>query len=160
MHELTLPDAHQAEKWLERAGIPFYLCEHCHGLHLSDLQEHDGVADARLFPEDQGLLLMLDLELRPSAVLFIQADTPRMNMMYPGLKIFPEVNDETLPRLMVGDLLLTGRGVTFEQFTGFVQETVDAALQLLNECLQQGICGWPEDEADGQGEISTPNALH
>ncbi len=159
MLSLNLPDAELTEKWLERAGMPYYICDHCHGLHLSDVQEREGVADARLFAEDQGLLLSIDLELRPSALLVIQADSPRMNMMYPSLKIFPEVSDDTLPRLVVCDLLLTSEGVTFEQFVAFVGITLESAMQLLEECRQQGVCGWPEEGEEG-APVSGVEALH
>jgi len=50
-------DAEQVKQWLQQANIRHYICEHCHGLHLSELQEREGVVDARLFVEEDGILL-------------------------------------------------------------------------------------------------------
>ena len=69
MSDLTALDQGQLENWLNRAGISHYICDQCHGLHLSGLQELDGVADSRLFVEPWGLLLSTELVIRPVALL-------------------------------------------------------------------------------------------
>lgn len=145
MMSLVTPDADQVGRWLRQAGIQHYICDQCHGLHISELQGRDGVIDSRLFVEDDGLLLSTELELQPSRLFDVQAAVPRLNMAYPNLKIFLDVNDETLPRLVVCDLLLGRAGVSFDQFLFFVQATVDATVQLLDEC-QQLDCLYAGDE--------------
>lgn len=136
MLSLVIPDADQVGRWLRQAGIQHYICDQCHGLHISELQSRDGVIDSRLFVEDEGLLLSTELEIQPSRLFDVQAATPRMNMEFANLKVFLDVNDETLPRLVICDLLLGRAGVSFDQFLHFVQATVDATVQLLEECQQ------------------------
>jgi hypothetical protein len=158
MLSLVLPDADQVRRWLEQAAIKHYICDHCHGLHISELQEREGVVDSRLFVEEDSLLLTTELELRPSALFAVLAASPGLNMSFPALKVFADVNDETLPRLVACDLLHGRHGVSFEQFIGFVQATVDATVQLLDECQSQGWLLWPDDEAETAQELS--GALH
>lgn len=152
---IVTPDANQTKQWLQQARIEHYICEHCHGLHLSEVQQRDGVVDSRLFVEDDGLLLSSELELRPAALFAIQADMARLNMTYPSLKLFLDVDDESLPRLVACDLLLGRQGVSFEQFIYFVQATVDGTIQLLDECQEKTWLMWPEEGAPAEKE-----ALH
>lgn len=158
MLSLVLPDPDQVRRWLEQAGIQHYICDQCHGLHLSEVQGREAVVDSRLFVEEDALLLTTELELRPGALFAVLADAPRLNMGYPALKIFPDVNDDALPRLVVCDLLHGRKGVTFEQFIHFTQATVDATLQLLTECQELDFLFWPDDEAEVPE--GTAGALH
>lgn len=148
-------DADQVKQWLQQANIQHYICEHCHGLHLSELQGREGVVDARLFVEEDGILLTTELEVRPAALFAVQAELSRLNMAYPSAKLFLDVNDDSLPRLVVCDLLLGRRGVTFDQFIYFVQATVDATLQLMDECQEYNWLIWPDEFDSGPAE-----ALH
>lgn len=150
-------DADQIKQWLQQANIQHYICEHCHGLHLSELQGREGVVDARLFVEEDGVLLTTELEVRPAALFAVQAELSRLNMTFPSIKLFLDVNDDSLPRLVACDLLLGRRGITFDQFIYFVQATVDATLQLMDECQQFHWLIWP-DEMDG--DAAPGDALH
>lgn len=159
MLSLVLPDADQVRAWLEQAGIKHYICDQCHGLHISEVQSREGVLDSRLFVEEDSLLLTTELELRPAAIFSAVAEMPRFNMSWPALKVFADVNDETLPRLVACDLLHGRQGVTFEQFVYFVQATVDASIQLLEECQRLNCLFWPdEEEADAKSQPL--DALH
>ena len=150
-------DADQIKQWLQQANIQHYICEHCHGLHLSELQGREGVVDARLFVEEDGVLLTTELEVRPAALFAVQAELSRLNTTFPSIKLFLDVNDDSLPRLVACDLLLGRRGITFDQFIYFVQATVDATLQLMDECQQFHWLIWP-DEMDG--DAAPGDALH
>jgi hypothetical protein len=123
-------DAGQLEKWLTAAGFSHYTCDQCNGLHLSRLQELEGVEDARLFIEPWGLLLSTEFVIRPTAMLVIAADAGRLNMDYPTLKLFQDVVDDAMPQLVCGATLLTGAGITEEQFRLFVSTSIDAINQL------------------------------
>ena len=155
MHTVVTPDAEQVTRWLEQANIQYYICEQCHGLHLSELQSREGVVDARLFVEEDGVLLSTELELRPAAIFAAQAELSRLNMEHPSLKLFIDINDDDMPRLIVCDLLLGRQGVTFDQFIYFVQVTLDASAQLLEDCQRADWLLWPDD-----GEAPDPGALH
>jgi hypothetical protein len=127
-------DQDQLENWLNRAGISHYICDQCNGLHLSGLQELEGVADSRLFIEPWGVLLSTELVIRPVALLPIVADLGRLNIDYPTLKLFLDIVDEAMPQLAVGATQLSGAGLNEAQFRLFVNTTMEAVRQLTAEC--------------------------
>ena len=133
MNDRSTLDRKQLEKWLTGAGFSFSLCDQCTGLHLSSLQEIEGVVDSRLFLEPWGVLLSTELEIRPSALLILAADLGRLHMDYPTLKLFLDVVDDGMPQLVVGATALTGAGIEEAQFRLFVSTAVDATRQLAAE---------------------------
>lgn len=154
MLSLVTPDSEQLGRWLRQAGIQHYICDQCHGLHISQLQGRDGVLDSRLFVEDEGLLMSTELEIQPSRLFDVQAMVPRFNMEFPNLKVFLDVNDDSLPRLVACDLLLGRSGVSFEQFLNFLQLTVDTSVQLLDECQNMGCLYVGDDDlVDSAGSL-------
>ena len=157
MSTLTQPERDELARWLKQAGIPSHLCDHCAGLHLEGVLEEQGVLETRLFRESEGLLLTVELELRPAAAFHVLAEAPRLNMAWPTLKIFPDIGDEAPPRLVFCNLLLTGAGISFDQFRNFLDRTLEAAAGLLDELLRQGICGWPDEEGE---EVPAHPPLH
>ena len=136
MSNLISPDRPQLEQWLERLDISCDLCPHCEGLHLAPLLEEEGVIDCRLFVEGYGLSLLTELEIRPMAVLPLAAEIHRLNMDYPTLKLFMDIGDDVGPQLVVLSILLTGAGVSFEQFSTFVAMTLEETRQLAGACRQ------------------------
>lgn len=128
------PDQGQLEHWMNRAGISFYLCDQCSGLHVSAAQEIEGVADARLFIEPWGILFSSELVIRPVALLPLAADLGRMNIDYPTLKLFLDVVDDAMPQLVAGSMWLTGAGIEEAQFRLFMNTAIDAIRDLAAEC--------------------------
>lgn len=129
------PDQGQLEHWMNRAGISFYLCDQCNGLHISAVQEVEGVADARLFIEPWGILFSTELVMRPVALLPMAADLGRLNIDYPTLKLFLDVVDDAMPQLVAGAMWLTGAGIDEGQFRLFMNTTIEAVRQLATECI-------------------------
>lgn len=134
MNITSAPDQRQLEQWLNRAGISFYLCDQCNGLHVSALQELEGVADSRLFIEPWGILFSTELVIRPVALLPLSADLGRLNIDYPTLKLFLDIVDDAMPQLVAGGLWLTGAGIDEPQFQLFMNATMEAVRQLAAEC--------------------------
>ena len=155
---ITAPDADQIQSWLNELAVPFFVCEHCHGLHLSNLQMLDGVLDARLFVDHEGLLLTTELEIRPSLLFHVQADITRLSMNFAALKFFVDVNDESMPRLVVCNTLLTQAGINRAQFSNFLQITTEATSTVIQEANDQGWLLWPDDAA--VDDKPQHNALH
>lgn len=133
MKEHAAVDATQLEQWLEDGGFEHYICDQCNGLHLPSLQELEGVIDSRLFVEPWGILLSTEFVIRPTAMLVIAADSGRLNMDYPTLKLFMDVVDDAMPQLVSGATLLTGAGVTQPQFRLYVSSAIEAVTQLAAE---------------------------
>jgi len=134
MSDSAAPDQMQLERWLNRAGIDYYLCDQCNGLHLSGLQELEGVVDSRVFIEPWGLLVSTELVVRPVALLPIAADLGRLNVDYPTLKLFLDIVDDAMPQLVAGAMQLSGAGISETQFQLFVGTAMESVRQLVAEC--------------------------
>lgn len=133
MSSSAAPDQGQLEYWLNRAGISFYLCDQCNGLHVSSVQEFEGVSDARLFLEPWGILFSTELVIRPVALLPLAADLGRLNIDYPTLKLFLDIVDDAMPQLVAGAMWLTGAGISEDQFRLFMTTAMQAVGQLATE---------------------------
>ncbi|ART83871.1 histidine kinase [Oceanisphaera profunda] len=141
-------------RWLSASYIEHYVCENCHGIHLSELQELEGVLESRLFVEQEGALLTSEIEIRPTALLVLVAELGRLNMNYPSLKVFVDIVDDNLPRLIVADYMHTQAGLDESQFTWIVQQTVMATQQLLFEIGELGFLMHDEEPS------KLPSAVH
>ena len=150
---MIVPSFEVVMRWLSEGQIPHYLCDQCHGIHIVDVQSLDGVLESRLFVENEGLMFTTELEVRPVGLLPLAADLGRLNMSYPTLKIFVDVVDDNLPRLMVCNTLQLGAGLTPEQLQLFMSTAMTAMKQLYGECEQAGYLNPPE-------ESETPMAVH
>lgn len=138
MTEHLIPDIATLETWLKQLGVPSYLCGQCPGLHLEDIHALEGVMDARLLVEPDGVVLSVELEIRPSMLLGLNAELSYLAMSFPSLKVFLDVVDEDTPRLVLADTLLTGAGVSFEQFSFFLKVTLEQVHKVVADCQQQG----------------------
>lgn len=132
-------DVEQVLVWLKRASVPHFICDQCHGVHLSELQSLEGVLEYRLFVEEQGVMLNCELELRSGAIMKVLAQINRLNLDYPQLKIFLDISDSSLPRLMAGAFLHTAEGITYEQFNYFNRQTQRILSQLIHECSSDNL---------------------
>ena len=150
---MIVPSFEVVMRWLTEGQIPHYLCDQCHGIHIVDVQSLDGVLESRLFVENEGLMFTTELEVRPVGLLPLVADLGRLNMSYPTLKIFVDVVDDNLPRLMVYNTLQLDAGLTPEQLQLFMSTAMTAMKQLYGECEQAGYLNPPE-------ESETPMAVH
>lgn len=133
---MTDPDTPLADlihQWLRQANIEYYLCNQCNGLHLSDIQGLAGVVESRLFVEDWGLLISTEYVVRPTAILPLATDLGRLNANYPSLKLFLDIVDDAMPQLVAGSTVLTGAGISAEQFTLFVSTAQDMMTRLTGE---------------------------
>lgn len=135
---LANPDAALLEKWLRRLGIKYYLCGECQGLHISEIHALQGVVDSRLLVENDSVLFSTEVELRPSLLLALNSELNYLAMNFQTLKAFIDVVDEDVPRLVLGDALLTGAGITFEQFSLFFQVTLEQTKAVIDDCMRQG----------------------
>src|SRR5574344_413411 len=150
---MIVPSFEVVMRWLSEGQIPHYLCDQCHGIHIVDVQSLDGVLESRLFVENEGLMFTTELEVRPVGLLPLVADLGRLNMSYPTLKIFVDVVDDNLPRLMVCNTLQLGAGRTPEQLQLIMSTAMTAMKQLYGECEQAGYLNPPEAS-------ETPMAVH
>lgn len=144
---MIVPSFEVVMRWLTQGQIPHYLCEQCHGIHIVDIQSLEGVLESRLFVESEGLMFTTELEIRPVGLLPLVADLGRLNMNYPTLKIFVDVVDDNLPRLMICDTIHIAAGLTDEQLQLFMTSAISGMKQLYGECEQAGYLNPPEESA-------------
>lgn len=151
---MIIPSFEIVLRWLKQAKIGHYMCDQCHGIHIADLQTLEGVLESRLFvDEPEGLMFTTELELRPTGLLPLVADLGRLNMNYPTLKLFVDLVDDNLPRLMACAHQYTQAGLTQEQLSHFVRASVTAMQQVQSECERLGYINLPEGP-------SAPEAVH
>jgi len=135
---MMIPDSEQIMRWLSQLQVGHYVCDQCHGIHIEEVQQLDGVSESRIFIEDQGMIFSSELEVRPGAIFGVMAEMARLNMAYPQLKIFLDVVDEALPRLVVCDFLYTQAGTTLSQFQVYLEGTLAATRQVIMDAEQFG----------------------
>ncbi|MCS3454125.1 YbjN domain-containing protein [Aeromonas rivuli] len=135
---MNTPSSEMIMRWLQQARIEHYVCDQCHGIHIVSLQSVEGIQESRVFVEEEGLLFSSELEIRPAALLPMVAELGRLNMQYPSLKVFLDIIDDNLPRLVVGHTVFTKAGLTVEQFILFVQSTIAATHDVVAECERLG----------------------
>ncbi|MFA5629901.1 MAG: YbjN domain-containing protein [Porticoccaceae bacterium] len=137
------------EKWLTAMGLNHYICEQCTALHISVAQGVDVSLENRLFVEEWGLLLSVEFQVRPTAMMVLAGELGQLNATYPTLKLFLDIVDDAVPQLVAGATALTGAGISVDQFTLFVSTSLDAVAALAEElqqmdCLYQGDGPMPE----------------
>ncbi len=72
------------------------------------------------------------------------AELGRLNMQYPSLKVFLDIIDDNLPRLVVGHTVFTKAGLSVEQFLLFVESTIATTHEVVSECERLGFLNLPE----------------
>ncbi len=135
--------------WLNELVIEHYVCDHCHGLHLSHIQALEGVVESRLFVEEWGLLISTEFQIRSSAILLLASEMGVLNANYPTLKVFVDAADDNLVQLVAGATVFTGAGLSEAQFALFVTTSMEMMSQLGSELRQMNCLLVDDDGPDG-----------
>lgn len=140
---------HQADfdivlRWLEELGIAHYLCGQCQGIHISEVQEQDGVLESRLFIDQGCLIYSTEAEVKPSAMLPLQAELHHINGACAHLKAFLDITDEDPVRLILCDTLWLSAGITREQLQVFLANLMPVKTELLDDLCQRGFLAQAE----------------
>jgi len=132
------------EQWLANLGINYYTCDHCSALHLSGLPGMEEALESRLFVEEWGLLLSIEFQIRPTALLPLIAEMGQLNGNYPTMKLFMDIVDDAVPQLVAGSTMLTGAGISEGQFALFASTAVEMLTELHSELQQMECLATPE----------------
>lgn len=155
---LELPDSDHVMQWLDKMNESHFVCDACHGIHLSRLQSETIGLEGRVFVEDYGILLTAEVAIRPSLMISLAGEMSNINAGYPFLKVFVDVVDQELPRLVIANTLLMGKvGVSFEQFQLFIETTVMAAEEVFAEARE---FVWNEDTVGDPVSAIRRSAMH
>ncbi|ADN76204.1 Sensory transduction regulator, putative [Ferrimonas balearica DSM 9799] len=156
MPALPIPDHEMLKAWLEQYQIEYYLCSSCEGLHLPQLQDMNGIYDAKIEIEGDFVYCSASIELRPTGVMPAHAELGRLNAHYPTLKIFVEMVDDTLPRLVMCHNLAIRPGIEEAQFIYFVRDCMEQMEQVANDVKKMGVIFYPEEDV----EAPSPTMMH
>lgn len=141
--------------WLNRANIENFECGQCDGIHLSALDSGEGPVECRIMHRPDSLLLLTQVELRPSAVLPMGAFAGVLCAEFPEIKAHVECPDEEVPSLVISHALPHLLNVGENAFVGWVQWYLALTQQVIDEARQSGLLGNPQDQAEGSA-----GALH
>lgn len=116
----------QVMAWLGLAEVDFDVCDECDGLHMTSMQAHEAVIESRLFVESEWVLFVTEVELMPSALFNALAKVAEFNLRLPTLKVFIDVVDDSLPKLVLSHSIFTVNSISPDQLVTFVKATQDA----------------------------------
>ena len=133
MDSLVVPSLDTLRQWLDEMGMSFFECDTCQALHLPHMQNVEGIFDAKIDLIDNVVLFSALAEVKPSALLALGADLSAINASSLTVKAFLDMQDDNLPKLVVCQSLSAAVGVTFEQFSSFVQQSEEQVSMVILE---------------------------
>ncbi len=118
MTDLTVK---QVQGWIESSLLEAYVCDDCDGIHLPLWENKEGVLEARCFIEPDRCSLLIEIAVRPSAVLPLQGAVHFMNYDFSLLKVMISMTDEDVPRLLLTHAL-PSKHLTEDLFKEWLQQ--------------------------------------
>lgn len=163
MDSLIVPDLDLLRRWLDQLGITFFECDSCQALHLPHMQNFDGVFDAKVDMIDQTILFSALAEIRPTSLITLVADLSQMNASTLAVKVFVDIQDDNLPKLIACLSLNGSVGVTLEQFAEFMKQGEEQLSMIMMETRANGMLFLGEGEesdADYDPDAMSGPLLH
>lgn len=138
MDRLVIPDLDTLRQWLEQLAISSFECDACEALHLPHFQNINGIYDAKVDVIDNVVLFTAVAELKASMLLSVLAEISQYNAASLTMKVFVDIQDDNLPKLVLCQSLSAERGITFEQFSLLLTEAEESTSQLLEDLQVRG----------------------
>lgn len=133
MDSLVVPDLELLRRWLDQLGISFFECDSCQALHLPHMQNFDGVFDAKLDIVDNVILFSALAEVKPTALIPLVGDLSQINASSLTVKVFIDIQDDNLPKLIACQALSIAVGVAQAQFAHFLQQAEEQMSMIILE---------------------------
>ncbi|KLN96117.1 YbjN domain-containing protein [Moellerella wisconsensis] len=133
MESICYPDIPKLREWLDQLKTSYFECDACSALHLPHMQNIDGIFDAKLDILNNVLVLSALAEVKPTAIITLLANISQINASSLTAKVFLEINDENLPKLVVSQSFSLDAGMTYNQFNHFVQQAEDQISSIIFE---------------------------
>ncbi|GKX54833.1 hypothetical protein SOASR030_09450 [Leminorella grimontii] len=153
MGKLYVPDLALMRSWLGQLGISFFECDSCQALHLPHLQNINGIFDAKVDLVDNVILFSAVAEIRPVALIPLVADLSQINASSLTTKVFVDVQDDNLPKLVICQSLSIGAGIAIEQFHLLLQEAEEQTAQIIFEAGTNELLTSSETDREAEEEI-------
>lgn len=130
---LIVPDFEKVMSWLDELNIGYYQCENCQALHIPHIQMLNDVYDAKVDLVDDVIYYTIITEIRPSAILTLVSELSQINAASPLVKVYLDMQDDNYPKLMIAHALSCGEGISLNQFSLFLLQIEEEALQVISE---------------------------
>lgn len=153
MDKLIVPDLALLRGWLEQLGISFFECDSCQALHLPHLQSVDGIFDAKVDLVENVILFSAVAEIRPIALIPLVADLSQINASSLTTKVFVDVQDDNLPKLVMCQSLSVAAGISIEQFHLLLQEAEEQTVQIIMEASANELLTIGDSDRDMEEDI-------
>lgn len=157
MDTLIVPDLAMMRRWLEQLGISFFECDACQALHLPHMQNIDGVFDAKVDLVDNVILFSALSEIRPTGLIPLVADLSQINASTLTVKVFIDIQDDNMPKLIICQSLSAGAGVALTQFRHFLQEAEEQVAQIIMEARANDLLLMSDSESDEEYAVPQTN---
>ena len=128
-------DRDTVQDWIDLAQLDSYVCPDCEGIHLHEWEAKDAVLEARCFVEKERVSLLIEVAIRPSAVLPLQGAVHFMNYDYSYIKVMIAMVDHDVPRLLLTHAIPAAhlKEVHFQSWLKLVLEEIDAVYKHLSD---------------------------
>lgn len=162
---MIIPDLTVLRTWLDQLQLSCFECDSCQALHLPHMQNVDGVFDAKIDILDDMLVFSALAEVRPTAIVPLIANLSQINASSLLVKTFMDIQDSSMPKLVVCYSLPLNAGLTFEQFSlslQLMEEQVGAVIFELfsNNMLFDPNDAEPEDEENFRADSVPSPVIH
>lgn len=158
MDSLVVPDFDVLRRWLDQQNIIWFECDACEALHLPHMQNFDGVFDAKIDLVDDVILFSALAEVKPSVLIPLVGDLSQINASSLTAKVFIDIQDDNLPRLIVCQSLSVGAGVTYGQFMHFMKQSEEQISMIVLEAFANHLLMVAED--DDNSSKTVQHSLH
>lgn len=138
MTMLVMPDLAVLREWLDRLQITCFECDACQALHLPHLQSISGIFDAKVDMTDDIIIFSALAELKPSSVMAVAGQLSQLNASSLTLKIFIDLQDDNIPKLVLCHSFVSTAGITIDQFNRFLIEAEEQVAQVMIDVQSNG----------------------
>lgn len=151
MNKLVIPNVDILKEWLEQLGIAYHECDNCDAIHLYATQAIDGLIDTKLDIIDNVIVCCASAFIRPSVIMSVMSYINQLNALMLTTKLFIDLQDDNLPRLIMCQAVSVVNGFTRSQFHGFIIEFEDQTMQIMTDIKANHLL--LDEEKDEQEEM-------
>lgn len=160
MDSLIVPDLDLLRRWLDQLGTTFFECDSCQALHLPHMQNFDGIFDAKIDIVDNAILFSAMAEVRPTALIALVGELSQINASTLAVKVFIDIQDDNLPKLIACQSINLSAGISFGQFSAFMQQGEEQLSMVMLEARANDMLFLGEEEEDRQPPQIVVPSLH
>ncbi|OSM97143.1 MULTISPECIES: YbjN domain-containing protein [Lonsdalea] len=159
MDSIIVPDLNVLRRWLDQLGIIYFECDACDALHLPHMQNFDGIFDAKVDIVDKVIVFSALAEVKPTALIPLVGDLSQANASSLTVKVFLDIQDDNLPKLIACQTFSAGAGMSLEQFRYFMQQAEEQTSMVILEAGANNLLFIGDEEEIPAAHVIAPS-LH